>query len=662
MLPAPTFCSPAPIAAGGFSGAKWRGALGRSKPNVASAAPIPPSTWMPPGLLNARQMRDVRRLNGDKPPPTMAILFPVTAIAFATAIFIIDTFTPLGIAVAALYVVVVLMAGRFLERRGVWVVATACIALTVLAYAIQHGTAYGASLVRCAVSLVAIVITTFLALKSQAAAMTLREQANLLETTHDAIIVRNMNDVITFWNRGAEQLYDWSSEEAIGKVSHELLRTEFPASLGDLKSTLLHADRLEIELTHTKRDGTKVVVASRWAVQRDKARRPIGMLETNNDITKRKQAEDALRRSEAYLAEAQILSRTGSFAWDVATGKIAWSDEAYRIFEHERGGEPTIELVLERTHPEDRTSLQQFLESLAPEQKAWSVEHRLLLPSGAVKHVHVVAHATSDAPDRFEYVGALMDVTDAKRGQEALHQAEAELAHVTRVTTLGELTASIAHEVNQPLAALVTNGEASLRWLAATPPDLEEARGAINRMIRDGNRASEVIRRLRDLTRKTESQMASLDINGIIHDVVALVQRELLMNRVGLRLDLAVPVSPIVGDRVQLQQVIINLMMNGIEAMATVPKGSRELWIRSRPHADEQVLVAVQDSGVGLDPEQIDRMFKAFFTTKQDGMGMGLSICRSIIEAHGGKLWALPNERSGATFQFTIPIHQQDAT
>jgi PAS domain S-box-containing protein len=629
------------------------------KANAPLWAAATTSTWMTFSLLDARQMRGIRHLDGDK-PSLAAIVFPLTAIAFAAAIFVVDTFTPLGIAVAALYVVVVLMAGRFLERRGVLVVASSCIALTILAYAIQHGATYGPSLVRCVVSIVAIVITTFLALKSQAAAMTLREQADLLETTHDAIIVRNMNDVITFWNRGAEHLYEWSKEEAIGKVSHELLQTAFPAALGDLKSTLMHADRLEVELTHTKRDGTKVVVASRWSVQRDKSGRPIGMLETNNDITKRKAAEDALRRSEAYLAEAQILSRTGSFAWDVETGKIAWSDEAYRIFEHDRGSEPTIELVLSRTHPEDRTSLQEFLQSLSPEQKAWSVEHRVLLPRGAVKHIHVVAHATSDAPDRFEYVGALMDVSDAKHAQEALHQAQAELAHVTRVTTLGELTASIAHEVNQPLAAIVTNGAASLRWLAVTPPDLTEARGAIERIIRDGNRASEVIRRLRDLTRKTESQMAPLDINDLINDVVALVQRELLIHRVGLRLDLAASPSPVVGDRVQLQQVIINLVMNGIEAMAPVTERPRQLWIRSRSHAD-QILVSVQDSGVGIDPEQMDRVFNAFFTTKPDGMGMGLSICRSIIEAHGGELWALPNERSGATFEFTVPIDQEAA-
>ncbi len=603
----------------------------------------------------------VRQSNGGNRSSWSAVL-PVTAIAFAAAIFIVDTFTPLGIAVAALYVVVVLMAGRFLERRGVLIVAFACMALTVLAYVIQHGTAYGASLVRCVVSLVAISITTFLALKSQAASATLREQANLLETTHDAIIVRDLKDVITYWNRGAEQLYEWSRDEAIGKVSHQLLRTEFPAALEDLKSAIANADRLEVELVHTKKDGSKVVVASRWSVRRDGAGRPIGTLETNNDITKRKAAEDALRRSEAYLAEAQMLSQTGSFAWDVATGKVAWSDEAYRILEFDRSKEPSIEVVLERTHPEDRACLEQFLMGLSPEQKAWSVEHRLLLPSGAVKHVHVVAHAAQDAIDRFEYVGALMDVTETKRALEALQQAQAELAHVTRVTTLGELTASIAHEVNQPLAAIITNGDASLRWLDAEPPNLAEAREAIARMIRDGNRASEVIRRLRDMTRKTGPQMAPLNINDVIGDVVALVQRELMINRVRLQLDLASSPTPIVGDKVQLQQVIINLVMNGIEAMLPVPAGARELTIRSGRDGSERVLVAVQDSGVGIAPEQMDRLFHAFFTTKRGGMGMGLSICRSIVEAHGGTLRALPNEGRGATFQVTLPIRQEATT
>ena len=615
-------------------------------------------------MLDAPELRKPTPAPREKAPSrdlTASIVLPITAIAFAVAIFIIDTFTPLGIAVAVLYVIVVLMAGRFLQRRGVLLVAAACIALTVQSYIIQHWGTYDPSLVRALVSVLAIVITTFLALKSQFAGVKLREQADLLETTHDAIMVRDMNDVITFWNRGAEQLYEWPREEAIGRVSHELLHTVFPASLNDLKAALLHADRLEVELTHTKRDGTEVVVASRWSVQRDRAGRPIATLETNNDVTKRKLAEDALRRSEANLADAQSLSQTGSFAWDVASGEIRWSEEAYHIFACDPTTSPTLDLVLQRTYPEDRTFLQRLLERVGRNRQNWEVDHRLLLPDGSIKHIRVVAHATGAAPDRLEYVGALMDVTDTRLAQEALERAQAELAHVTRVTTLGELTASIAHEVNQPLAAIVTNGEATLRWLANESPNLAEARGAVERIIRDSHRASEVIKRLRELARKSDPQMAALDINDVITDVVALVQREVLSHRVRLRLDLDKALKPVTGDRVQLQQVLINLMMNGIEAMATVNERPRELLVRAAPRERDRVLVAVRDSGIGIDPEQVDRMFVAFVTTKPDGLGMGLSICRSIIEAHGGELWALSNDDAGATFQFTLPIRQESA-
>ena len=651
---------------------------------------------------------------------TATIFLSFVAVGFATAIFAIDTFTPLGLAVAVLYVVVVLMAGRFLDRRGVLLVSAACITLTILSFLLQHGFTYGPSLVRCLVSLLAIVITTFLALKSQAAALTLREQASLLDITHDAIIVRDLNDVITYWNRGAEHLYELSSEEALGKTSHELLQTVFPASPEELKSALLHGDRLEVELTHTKRDGTEVVVASRWSVQRDAAGRPVAILETNNDITKRKiaeaktlrqekelqltidtipafvfrilpdgwtdflnkrwldftglthseaeglgwrvvyhpddvdyivearnkgiasgeawesegrirsadgqyrwflnraaplrdeqgnivkwygsntdiedrkRAENALRRSEAYLAEAQRLSLTGSFGWAIGTGEIRWSAEAFRIFECDPKSPPTLDFVVERTHPDDRGFLKRLLERVSRNRDNWEVEHRLLMPDGSIKHIHVVAHPLGETSGPLEYVGALMDITAEKHAQEALQQAQAELAHVTRVTTLGELTASIAHEVNQPLAAIITNGEACLRWLGNETPNLEEARGAVERMIRDGNRAGEVIQRLRALTRKTDPQNAPLDINDVIHDVVGLVQREVLNYRVQLRLDLDSGLDPVLGDRVQLQQVIINLIVNSIEAMANVAD-QRELMIRVREHDRDHALVAVQD-------------------------------------------------------------------
>ena len=602
-------------------------------------------------------MKDSALLTGE----TTSLLLPLAAVLFAIAVFIIDTFTPLGIAVAVLYVVVVLMAGRFFPRPGVFFVGFACIALTILSYLVQHGETYGPALIRCLVSIAAIAITTFLALRIQSAGTVLREQADLLETTHDAIFVRNLNDVITFWNRGAEELYGWPREEAIGRVSHELIRTVFPAPLQSIKATLIRDNRWEGELVHTKRDGTEVTVASRWSLQRNRAGRPLAILETNNDVTERKRAEDALRRSEANLAEAQRLSKTGSFAWEVTSGKVRWSEEAYRIFEHDPNVEPTLELVKARTHPDDRSSFVSIIEGVIRERtQNWELEHRIVVPDGRVKNIHVMAHA-GEALDRLEYIGALMDVTDTKQAQEALQQAQAELAHVTRVTTLGELTASIAHEVNQPLAAVVTNAESSLRWLGRNPPELGEARAAVERIIKDAHRASEVIKRIRELATYADPEYSPLDINGAIDETLHLLRRELSLQRVALRLDLAPGLPPVLGDRVQLQQVVINLVMNGAESMAKASERPHQLIIRSRQHDAGEIVVAVQDSGVGIDAEAADRLFVAFFTTKPGGMGMGLSICRSIIEDHDGKLWASGNDGPGATFQFTVPVHRGSA-
>ena len=251
---------------------------------------------------------------------------------------------------------------------------------------------------------------------------------------------------------------------------------------------------------------------------------------------------------------------------------------------------------------------------------------------------------------------SIMDITEQKRAEEALHKAQAELAHVTRVTTMGELAASIAHEVNQPLAAVVTNGNACLRWLAGTTPNLNEAREAVWRIIRDGNRASDVITRIRALVRKTDTEKARLDINQIVQEVVFLTQNEAVRKGVTLQMELAADVPSVLGDRVQLQQVILNLVMNGVEAMASVADRPRELCIRARRHESDQVLVAVQDSGIGIDSQDLEKIFDAFYTTKPQGMGMGLAISRSIVENHGGRLWAIPNDGPGATFQFTLEV------
>jgi signal transduction histidine kinase len=249
---------------------------------------------------------------------------------------------------------------------------------------------------------------------------------------------------------------------------------------------------------------------------------------------------------------------------------------------------------------------------------------------------------------------SIMDITERKRADEVLHKTQAELAHVTRVATLGELTTSIAHEVNQPLSGVVLNGNACLRWLGGDAPNLDEAREAVRRIVRDGKRASDVITRIRALVRKTDPEKARLDMNDAIQEVAALAQGELRKNKVALRMELAADVLPVLGDRVQLQQVILNLVMNGVEAMAAVADRRRELLICSRQHESDQVLVAVQDSGVGIDRQNLEKVFNAFYTTRAQGMGMGLAISRSIIENHGGRLWAVPNDGPGATFQFTL--------
>jgi PAS domain S-box-containing protein len=260
-----------------------------------------------------------------------------------------------------------------------------------------------------------------------------------------------------------------------------------------------------------------------------------------------------------------------------------------------------------------------------------------------------------------EGVAFVLDLTARKRAEEALHQAQAALAHVTRVTTMGELTASIAHEVNQPLAGVTTNANAGLRWLAREPPDLEEARACLQRIIRDGQRADEVIARMRAFARKAAPQTARLALNDVIAEVLALVDGELRRHGVALHTDLAADLPPVRADRVQLQQVLLNLLLNGIEAMRGVTERPRALVVRSRKDGAEGVLVAVQDAGTGIAPQDLERVFTPFYTTKPAGLGLGLAISRSIIEAHGGRLWATSNDGPGATFQFTLPAGRERA-
>jgi PAS domain S-box-containing protein len=380
------------------------------------------------------------------------------------------------------------------------------------------------------------------------------------------------------------------------------------------------------------------------------------------DIEDQKRAEGALRRSEAYLAEAQRLSHTGSFGRGMTSGDIVWSKEMYRILEIDEAVKPTLDLVLQRVHPDDRELVRHEIHNAEKGERDYDYEFRLLPPSGVIKHLHVRAHRVNYESGGEEIIGALMDVTAIKEAQEALQSAQAELAHVARVTALGEMSASIAHEVNQPLSAIVVNGEASMRWLTRDVPNIEQALAALRRIVGEANRASEVVGRIRELARKAAREVAQLDINEVIGETVPLVQRETLSHRVRLQLQLAPGLPAVRGDRIQLQQVIINLVINAVQAMATVTDHARVVVIRTQPHESDQVLVAVEDVGIGMAPESMNRLFGAFYTTKPDGMGMGLSICRSIIEAHGGRVWASRNIGPGMTFQFTISGHNSAAT
>src|ERR671912_481439 len=422
-------------------------------------------------------------------PVRPSLVMPVLAAIVAVAIFVVDTVTPLDIAIAVLYVAVVLLAMDFAGQRGILIVAAGCAALTVLSYVITHNhdPASGPFL-RGLISLVAIGVTAALAARHQGTIEVLREHANLLDLTHDTIFVRNHDDVITYWNRAAAELYGWRRER----------------------------------------------VASRWAVQRDGRGRPAAILETNNDIT----------------------------------------------------GQRTVE--------------------------------------------------------------------------DGLHRARSELAHVARVATLGELTASIAHEVNQPLAAVVTNGEACLRWLAREVPDLAQARSSVEHMIKNGQRASEVVRRLRALSRKADPNYAAVSLVDVVNDVALLVGRELLAHRTTLAVNGPAELW-VNGDRVQRQQVVMNLLMNGIQAMDGVHDRPRQLTV-DLCATPEGALLVVSDKGPGIDAETMGRLFDAFYTTKTDGMGMGLSISRSIVEAHGGRIWATNDEGTGARLHVSLPALAEQPT
>lgn len=452
----------------------------------------------------------------------------------AVAIFVVDTLTPLDSAVAVLYGAVILLVADRLGQRGLLMAGLGCTGLTLTSFALVHGaTLDPEAILRGGVSVTAILVTTLLSLRTRRARQSLADQAALLDLTHDAILVRDEADTILYWNRGAEALYGWPAGKAVGQNAGALLGTRFPVSRAAAMDALHREARWEGELRQIRADGARIIVSSRWSLQRDAGGRPVAAMETNRDITERTRAEQQLQK------------------------------------------------------------------------------------------------------------------------------ARRDLAHVTRMATFGQLTASIAHEVSQPLAAVITNGEACLRWLARPVPDIPEATASVERMIASSRRAGSVVARMRALSRRETPRHEPLDLNGVIREAAGLIAGELAGRGVTPVLVLAPDLPVVGGDRIQLQQMFINLMMNAAQAMDG-QTGPRLLTLRTAAGCTgsgvPQVDITVHDTGAGVPPDLRPRLFEPFYSSRPNGMGLGLSICATIIEAHLGHIEALPNPDRGMTFRVRLPV------
>jgi len=651
--------------------------------------------------------------------------------------------------------------------------------------------------------------------------------AAIVESSDDAIVSKDISGIITSWNKGAERLFGYAAEEAVGQNILLIIPPDRRDEERAIIERLTRGEQVDhFETVRMRKDGGLLDVALTISPMKDAAGRVVGASKLARDITERKRAEESLRRSEGYLAEAQRLSHTGSWAWAPATGEMRYcSEELYRLMGFDpQGGQPRFETFFKCIHPDDQPRIAKTLERARHQRAEFEMEDRIVLASGEIRDVHVVGHPVlSPSGDLEEFVGTMMDVTERNQAEalrdgesrileliardarleevleklahvvearftgllcstllldedgqhvrhvagpslpepytkaliglpigpkagscgtamyrrelvvvtdilkdplweayrdlvephglracwstpilahsgktlgsfamyyreprspslaethalemathlagiaierklageerERLRQAQAELAHINRVTTMGELAASLAHEVNQPIAAAVTNANSCYQWLAGDVPNLEKARAAAMRIVNDGTRAAEIISRIRLPFQKSTPQRELVDVNEVIGEIIVLLHGEATRYSISVRTELAADLPRVRGDRVQLQQVMMNLMMNSIDAMKAVD-GTRELVIRSQRAENEQLQVSVSDSGVGLPSQKLERIFDAFFTTKAQGTGMGLRICRSIVESHGGRLWATAAPGSGATFQFTLP-------
>jgi PAS domain S-box-containing protein len=484
---------------------------------------------------------------------------------------------------------------------------------------------------------------------------------SLVETVKDyAIFGLDPSGRVVSWNVGAEHIKGYDAKEIMGQHFSRFYPPE--SLLIDLPEMQLRVaaseGRFEEDGWRVRKDGSRFWANMVITALRDRDGDLLGFSKITRDLTERKRAEEALRESEEQLRLAQKASGSGVWDWNPRTGIVSWSEEHSRIFGVEPGQQDRPwKSFLQLVHAEDRARLESEANSALKPSGELEVEYRIGRADDQVRWVVSKGQThCGDGDEPIRMIGLTQDITERKQLEQALLKTQTELAHLSRVMTMGELTSSIAHEVNQPLAAVVTNGDACLRWIAAEPPNLNKVRESVASIIQQAARAGEVITRIRALAKKATPQKTALRIDELIFEVIGLVGGELAKHHVFLETELESGLPVVFGDRVQLQQVILNLIANGIEAMSTVTGRPRDLSIATKTTEGGQILISVRDCGSGLTPELIDHVFEAFFTTKQAGIGLGLSISRTIVETHGGRLWATPNPAHGATFQFTLPL------
>ncbi|WP_407158029.1 ATP-binding protein [Bradyrhizobium sp. STM 3557] len=621
-------------------------------------------------------------------------LIVAAAAAASCAIFAADALSPVDGAVAVLYTGVVLMAAA-LGRRTVIATGLATAGLTTVAFLwghspLTHGDdPLGGASLRYAVSLVAIAITVLLTLRDRSARVTLAEQARILELSHDTVVIRDANNIIQYWNEGAERLYGWTREEAVGKVCQQLLKTVLPGK--DVAQQLAQSGAWSGEIMRTRRDGTTLILASRWLQRRDPEGRQIGIIETSADLTESRQAMAERQASEqrystifnaaGFAALECDLSaamrivlatdgrdlahrpRSRSDLLREAAGQIRIynaNKAALALFEVDTAadlvpGAMLLAGLADAAQDMAREALAQVFAALAQGELLVETETKCATPGGRTIDAVLRVSVLPDGRDWSRVLLMAVDVTERNEARAKIERSSADLAHAGRVSILGQLAGSIAHEVNQPLAAIINYGKSGKRWLARREPDLNEVAECLDKIVANGNRAADVVGRVRALAKKTAPQTSPVDMVLLVQESLALLAREAATSSTSIRVEQSGEPAQIVCDRVQVQQVIVNLLMNALQATRGVTERPREIHVTIDGGAEETIEVAVRDSGSGIEGDP-DRIFDPFFTTKSDGMGLGLSICRSIIESQGGRMHASNNALHGATVAFTLPV------